>query len=331
MGLREVKVDRDFLASLLGKLPPTPFERAGQYRGQADGYQLVAIDPKGRKLVLGCTVAGEFDESAVVSGLSGRGKPAAATPAKPGASWKKFRFEVRVSVNIEVGPDGGPRFRVDVDDIKRKELDGLAGSLAKVMGRGFDRVVTAFADQKAASIDDKLNGEVAKKVELFKQYGMLCGVDYFADHLVLLFDQSRFRPEGTIGHVYTEPRPGAIPLYRWLHIRKGDHFYTTDINEPDRRVYRLECVACYVLDGSFPGSVPSTDGTTSANACTPSPSPTPPYSATATAPPPSPATSFPPPPPAPFPFFSFSDPTTGLHFYSIHPNAEFAGTKAAAK
>jgi hypothetical protein len=77
----EVKVDRDFLTSVVEKLPPCPFEKAGQYRGQVEGFRLLAIDPKARQVVIACRVVGEFDEAAVVAGLGKSNKTTA--PIQP--------------------------------------------------------------------------------------------------------------------------------------------------------------------------------------------------------------------------------------------------------
>ena len=41
----EVRLDKDFLAGIVEKLPPSPFEKKGQYRGTVHSYRLLAIDP----------------------------------------------------------------------------------------------------------------------------------------------------------------------------------------------------------------------------------------------------------------------------------------------
>jgi hypothetical protein len=321
----EVKLDRDFLAAILARSPPCPFEKAGQYRGKVDSFRLVAIDPKARKLRVSCTVAGEFDERAVVAGLSKSAKTPGQAPAPPAASkWRKFRFDVRLAVNVEPGPDGAPKLRFDVEEVKRRELEGTVGPLAMVMGKGFDRVVTAFADKKAEGLNDRLNAEVAKRVASFKDYGFLCGVDYFATHVVVRFDQTRYRSEGVAGYVYLTPRPGTTPLYRWVNPRHGDHLFTTGQAEPDRRAYRSEGIACHVLARGEPGAAPfyrwrgkrecvyttapdvvalrhagfRPDGV----ACHV-------FAAQV---------------PDTVPIYRFVDPRSGLHFFTIDPHAEFA-------
>src|SRR5882724_7269574 len=56
----EVRLDRDFLAGVAEKLPPSPFEKKAQYRGTIHSYRLLAIDPKRRRLLASCRVEGEF-------------------------------------------------------------------------------------------------------------------------------------------------------------------------------------------------------------------------------------------------------------------------------
>ena len=132
----EIRLDRDFLAAILAKVPPCPFEKAGQYRGKVDGFRIEAIDPKARRVRVSCAISGEFDERAVVAGLSGTGGKSGQVPMNPAAArWRKFRFDVRVAVNVEPGPGGAPRLKLDVDEVRRRELEGSVGTLAKVMGR----------------------------------------------------------------------------------------------------------------------------------------------------------------------------------------------------
>jgi hypothetical protein len=321
----EVKVDRDFLAGLVEKLPPCPFEKAGRYRGRVDSFRLVAIDPAARQLLVACRVEGEFNERAVVAGLARPGPRARQSPAtSPEARWRKFRFDVRMAIGIEPAPDGTPRFRFEVDEVKRRELDGLAGTLAKVMGRHFDQLVTAFADSKAALLNDRLNAEVLRRVGLFREYGVFCGIDYTATQVVLRFDVTRLRPEGVACYVFPTPRPGAIPLYRWAHRTRGDHFYAASPAEPDRRAYRSEGVACYVLPAPQPGAVPlyrwvgrrerfyatTPNGAWSRRAG---------FLLEGVA-----CYVFPHPEPGTVPLYRFLDPRRGLHFYTTHPHAEFA-------
>ena len=320
----EVKVDRDFLAGVVEKLPPCPFQKEGRYRGQVHSFRLVAIDPAARQLVVSCRVEGEFNERAVVAGLARPGRARPPTAGTPEARWRAFRFEVRVAIRIEVSPDGTPRFRFTVDEVKRQELDGLAGTLAKVMGRHFDRIVTRFADRKAALLNDKLNAEVLRRVALFRDYGVFCGIDYTATGVTLRFDLTRLRAEGVVAYILPAPLPGSVPLHRWQGARRGDHFYTTSPFEPDRRAYRYEGAAGYVFAQPIPGTVPLFRWATPAERL---------YTTSAggdwsrrtgcrletVA-----CYVFPGPSPGTVPLYRFADPRTGLHFYTTHPHAEFA-------
>src|SRR3954453_21807275 len=56
----EVRLDRDFMAGVAEKLPPSPFEKKGQYRGKIPSYPLLAIDPNRRRLLATCRAEGEF-------------------------------------------------------------------------------------------------------------------------------------------------------------------------------------------------------------------------------------------------------------------------------
>ena len=40
----EVRLDKDFLAAVVEKLPPSPFEKKGQYKGTVHNCRLLAID-----------------------------------------------------------------------------------------------------------------------------------------------------------------------------------------------------------------------------------------------------------------------------------------------
>ena len=166
-GAAEVKLDRDYLAGLVEKRRRAPFAKAGQYRGSgAPGRSGSRRSTRGR---------GGSRSPARSRASSGRRSPArvgipdgrAVTPAstrrRPSPSprrsrgrrtgWKSFPFVVRASVFAEPGPDGVPRFRVDVDEVKRRELEGVAGALAKVLGRHFDGIVTRCADGKASTMN----------------------------------------------------------------------------------------------------------------------------------------------------------------------------------
>ena len=86
---------------------------------------------------------------------------------------RKFRFEITTGVNVEAGPDAMPRFKVEVEEVKKAELEGIAGLLAKLMGRFFDDMVTQIADGRASLLNQKLNAEVLKRAAVFKDYWAL--------------------------------------------------------------------------------------------------------------------------------------------------------------
>ena len=44
-GAAELKLSKDFLAGVLGKLPPCPFEKTDQYRGNVHSFRLNSIEP----------------------------------------------------------------------------------------------------------------------------------------------------------------------------------------------------------------------------------------------------------------------------------------------
>jgi hypothetical protein len=321
----EIKLDRGFLDSILGKLPVCPFEKAGQYRGTASAFKLIAIEPKTRQIVVSCEVGGEFDEASIVAGLKPSDRAAIKPDApRPGPKWRKFRFTVRVAINIEPSEGGAPRLRFKVEEVRRRELEGVVGPLAKVMGRGFDQIVTTYADKKAAGLNDHLNAEVVRRVSLFQDYGMLCGVDYFATHLVMLFDLTRFRSEGIAGFVFAANEPGTIPLYRWVNPKRGDHFYTTRTDEPDPRTYRSEGVACYVLPRADAQSYPLFRWRGKLECLYTMAKEDKPLQRagfrlagiTCFVYPHQVGNSV--------PLYRFLDPVRGLHFYTIHPQAEFA-------
>src|SRR5262245_15300840 len=247
----EVKLDRDFLAGVVEKLPPSPFEKKGQYQGTIHSYRLLAIEPKLRRFLASCQVEGAF-------------KPPASGPISEHVSRadehksgeRKFRFEIKAGVNVEAGPDAMPRFRIDVEEIKKAELEGFAGLLAKLLGKFFDDMVTQIADGRAALLNKKLNDEVLKRATIFKEYGAFCGIDYAADQVTLRFDLTRLKREGIAGYVFPAPGPGTVPLHRFFNRRNGSHDYTTTPGGPDRPGYTAEGVACHVLDRQAPGTVP---------------------------------------------------------------------------
>ena len=317
--MTEVRLDKDFLAGIVEKLPPSPFEKKGQYRGTVHSYRLLAIDPKRRRFLAACQVEGEFRAacSGPVSERISRSEDHA-----PG--FRKFRFEITAGVNIETGPNSMPRFRVEVEEVKKAELEGIAGLLAKLLGRFFDDMVTQIADGRASLLSQKLNAEVVKRSAVFKQYGAFCGIDYTPDQVILRFDLTRFKSEGIVGYVFPTPQPGTVPLYRWFDRRFGSHEYTTSPGGPDRPNLVSEGIACYVFDRAVPGAVPlyawhsrrdhlyttAIDGDgVFRNGYGPAGVAF--YITSAQA-------------PGAVPLYRFFDPRRGLHFYTTHPHAEFA-------
>jgi hypothetical protein len=323
-GAAEVKLDRDFLAGLVEKLPPAPFSKAGQYRGSAHGFRLAAIDPRRRRFVVACEVSGEFRPPIAgairraVTPPSDSRPPPPPTGDQPG--WKSFAFDVP-------GPDGAPRFSVDVDEVKRRDLEGVAGALAKVLGRHFDGLVTKVADGKAATMNARLNEKLQSKLAAFKEYGVLREIAYTPECVNLTFDVTRYKLDGVAGYVFATPQPGTFPLYRWARPGPGDHFYTTSPQAPSGHPYYVyETIACYVFAEADPrpGTVPlhrwrgpgewfyttSADGEGFGRLG---------YRPEAVA-----CHLFPAPAPGTVPLYRFLDPRTGAHFYTTHPHAEFA-------
>lgn len=315
----EVKFDKGFLAGIVEKLPPLPFKKEGSYRGTVHSYRFLAIDPKLRCLVLSCQVEGEF-RSPVPKSIP----PRSSADGESAELWRSFKFDVRASINIEPGQQSIPRFRVDIKEVKRRELEGFGGMLARVMGKAFDDIVTQVAQGKASSMTNKLNAEIRKRVDSFKEYGVFCGIDYTPTFVVLHFDLTRWKLEGVACYVLASAQPETVPLYRWIHARRPDHVYTTRTVEPDRRIYKSEGISCYVFDHLVEGAVPlyrwksqrdhhyttAPDGDKvfrkgfrpEGIAC---------YVYNE-------------PKPGTVPLYRFVDPRTGLHFYTTHPHAEFA-------
>jgi hypothetical protein len=315
----EVKLDKEFLAGVVEKLPPSPFEKKGQYKGSVHSYRLLAIDPKLRRFLATCQVEGEFRPP--VSGPVSERVKRSDDHIK---GMRKFRFEIKAGVNIEAGPDSAPRFRVDVEEIKKAELEGIAGLLATLLGKYFDNMVTQIADGRAGLLNQKLNAEVAKRSAMFREYGAFCGIDYAVDQVVLHFDLTRFKREGIVGYVFSGPGSGTVPLYRWCDRRFGSHYYTTRPSGPDPFSFVSEGIACHVPGRGAPETVTlyawqtrrdhlyvtSVEGETLAHR------------------------GFKPdglaffvlrdPAPGAVPLYRFIDPTHGLHFYTTHPHAEFA-------
>ena len=151
--------------------------------------------------------------------------------------------------------DGAPRFRIEIDEVKKRELDGFSGVLAKLLGQYFDELVTQIASGRASRLNKRLNDEIMKRVGLFKEYGVFQKIDYSPSEVILHFDLTRFRSEGIVGHVFAEARPGTIALYRWLHPQDGSHYYTTVPNAPDRPNSVSEGIACHLLDHPVAGTI----------------------------------------------------------------------------
>ncbi|WP_165071380.1 hypothetical protein [Paludisphaera rhizosphaerae] len=311
----EIKLEKGYIAGVVEKLPPSPFDQAGKYKGSVHSYRLVGIDPKMRKLLAAFTVEGEY-------------KPPAAGPISEHAArskdhvegWRKFRFEIKASVNAEAGLDGSPRFRVDVDEVKRTELEGVAGLLARLLGKQFDAIATQVVDGKAESVNAKINAEIIKRAAQFKDYGVLCGIDYAPDFVVLKFDLTRLDRQGILGYVYAEPRPGTVPLHRWLNVRTGGHRYTLSPTIDAPGAFTSEGVACYVPATGQPvellrGRIDHLY-TTDAPAEHVRPRL---FQSEGVAFHVLPAAAD-----GAVPFYRFNDSRRGLHFYTTHPNAEFA-------
>jgi len=315
----EVKLGKDFLDGVIEKLPPCPFEKAGKYRGTVHSYRLVAIEPRSRQFLVVCQIEGEFHPP-VTGPISERIGRSPQTPE----GWRKFSFDVKARVNIEPGLDGVPRFRIEIDEVKRRELDGFSGILAKLLGQYFDELVTQIAGGRASRLSQRLNAEVIKRVVLFKEYGVFCGIDYAPSEVVLHFDLTRFQLEGIAGYVFAEAQPGTVPLYRWIHPRHGSHYYTTTPDAPDRPNSVSEGITCHVCDHREAGTVPFyrwRNGRDDLYTTSPSGEG-------------ASRLGFQPrgiacyiyrdPKPGRVPLYRFYDPVRHHHFYTTHPHAEFA-------
>jgi hypothetical protein len=238
--------------------------------------------------------------------------------------WRKFRFEVKARVNVEPGAGGAPRFKIDIEEVKRREIDGFSGVFARLLGQYFDDLVTQIANGRASKLNRKLNDEVTKRISVFKDYGALCAVDYAKNEVVLQFDVTRLRLEGITGYVFAEPQSETVPLYRWFHPRNGSHYYTITPNAPDRPNSVSDGACCHVLAHSVPGAVPVYHWRT-------------PRDDLYTTAPNGEASSrlgFRPhgiayyvyrdAKPGTVPLYRFYDPLNHQHFYTTHPQAEFA-------
>lgn len=318
-GAAEVKLDKDFINGIVAKLPPTSFTKADKYRGTVHSYRLIAIDPRARRFLIACQIEGEFHPP-VTGPISERVGRSPQTPE----GWRKFRFDVKARVNIEPGVDGAPRFRIEIDEVKKRELDGFSGVVAKFLGQYFDELVTQLASGRASRLNNRLNDEILKKVSLFKEYGVFRAIDYAPSEVVLHFDVTRFRSEGIAGYVFAEERPGTVPLYRWFHPRDGSHFYTIRPNTPDRPNSVSEGIACHVYDHAVAEAVPlyrwrtrrddlytiSDEGENAGRAG---------YRHQGIA-----GYIYRDLKPGTAPLYRFYDPVRHQHFYTLHPHAEFA-------
>jgi hypothetical protein len=252
----QVTLEREFLSGVLEKLPPFPFEKEGRYRGVAKDFRFEGIDAARRELRIVCRLDGEYDPKAALASLA-KTRNADPKPHADKRGWKDFQFDVRVAINIEPSPAGLPLFRVRVDEVKRREFEGLAGVLAKIMGRFFDELVTKVASKKVDSLNERINAQILKKIAMFRDYGVFCSIDYYSSHIALRFDVTRMRSEGIVGYIYPLQQPGTVPLYRWVQPRLGGHFYTTNPLEPaDRNSFRAQGITGYVFAQPVPGSVP---------------------------------------------------------------------------
>jgi len=315
----EVKLGKDFLGGVIEKLPPVPFEKADKYRGTVHSYRLGAIDPRTRVFLVGCQIEGEFHPP-VTGPISERVGRSPQTPE----GWRKFRFDVKARVNIEPGADGAPRFRIEIDEVKKRELEGFSGVVAKFLGQYFDELVTQIASGRASRLNKRLNDEILKRVGLFKEYGVFRAIDYTPSEVVLHFDLTRFKSEGIAGYVFAEERPGTVPLYRWFHPRDGSHYYTTIPHAPDRPNSVSDGIACYVYDHPVTDSLPfyrwrngrndlytvAPDGENSGRIG---------YRPQGIV-----GYIYRDPKPGAVPLYRFYDPVRHQHFYTLHPNAEFA-------
>jgi hypothetical protein len=315
----EIKLGKDFLDGVVEKLPPASFDKADKYRGSVHSYRLIAIDPRTRRFLIACQIEGEFHPP-VTGPISERVGRSPQTPE----GWRKFHFDVKARVNIEPGAQGAPRFRIDIDEVKKRELDGFSGVVAKFLGQYFDELVTQIASGRASRLNKRLNDEVLKRVGLFKDYGVLQAIDYSSSEVILRFDSTRFRSEGITGYVFDSERPGTVPLYRWFHPRDGSHYYTTQPNTPDRPNSVADGISCHVYDHPVAEAVPFyrwSNGrdylyTVEANG----------ENAGRVGHRPQGIVGFiyREPKPGTVPLYRFYDPVRHQHFYTMHPHAEFA-------
>lgn len=247
----DVRLGADFLGGIVEKLPPVAFEKPNQYRGTVHSFRLIGIDAPHRQILVNCRIDGAF--RAPVNGpITDR---IARSPRTP-EGWRKFSFDIRARVNIEPSTSGAPRFRIGIEEVKRRGLDGASGLVARMLGQFFDDLMTQFADGRASQLSARLNAEIARHLAVFQEYGVFCGIVYSQSELLLHFDVTRLRGEGIVGYVFGEDRAGTVPLYRWVHPGDRGHYYTIRPNAPDRPKAVSEGIACYVLDHAVPGTIP---------------------------------------------------------------------------
>jgi hypothetical protein len=315
----EIKLSTDFLDGVVGKLPPVPFEKAGKYRGTVHSYRLTAIEARTRQILVVCQIEGEFHPP-VTGPISDRVGRSPQTPE----GWRKFRFDVKARVNIEPGVDGAPRFKIEIDEVKKRELDGFSGVVAKFLGQYFDDLVTQIANGRASRLNKRLNDEILKRVGVFTEYGVFRAIEYAPTEIVLHFDLTRFKSEGIAGYVFAGEHAGTVPFYRWFHPRDGSHYYTTRPNAPDRRNCVSDGIACYLFDHGVTDTVPLyhwRNGRDDLYTTTPD-SENPGrvgYRPTGIA-----GYIYRDPKPGTVPLYRFHDPVRHQHFYTLHPHAEFA-------
>ena len=163
-------------------------------------FRLIAIDPRTRRFLIACQIEGEFHPP-VTGPISERVGRSPQTPE----GWRKFRFDVKARVNIEPGLDGAPRFRIEIDEVKKRELDGFSGVVARFLGQYFDELVTQLASGRASRLNNRLNDEIKKRVTLVQRIRRVPG--------------HRLQPVGRGSSL----RRDAVPIrrHRRLRLRRG--------------------------------------------------------------------------------------------------------------
>ena len=283
-------------------------------------YRLIAIDPRTRRFLIACQIEGEFHPP-VTGPISERVGRSPQTPE----GWRKFRFDVKARVNIEPGLDGAPRFRIEIDEVKKRELDGFSGVVASFLGQYFDELVTQLASGRASRLNKRLNDEIQKRVGLFKEYGVFQAIDYTPTEVVLHFDSDavpirRHRRLCFRRGTAREPFPsivGSIPEMVPITTRsapthptgptpsaKGSPVTSTTIRSP-----RLSRFTDGATDATTSTRL-SADGENAGRAG---------YRPQGIA-----GYIYRDPKPGTVPLYRFYDPVRHQHFYTLHPHAEFA-------